>query len=219
FAIFHTGGNVGAWQQFSSDKRQLYAAIERVRWNPQGAGDSGAISAIRPRDLKIPGENASGVSPGEHRRQVAGGSMVGTLRYVVRGLRDMPGRKSVLLLSDGLVLDSLMKMRLDSLIDSANRASVVIHTMDARGLITLALQPQDNVQMLSNAARSVDVRGLGRDVVEVDRMMTMRRKGFQASQDGLIYLAQETGGIAIRNTNDFSGGIQRVLDDQRGYYL
>jgi hypothetical protein len=49
--------------------------------------------------------------------------------------------------------------------------------------------------------------------------MTARRKGFQAKQDGLIYLAQETGGISIRNTNDFSGGIKRVLDDQRGYYL
>ena len=27
---------------------------------------------------------------------------LGTLRYVVNGLREMPGRKSVLLLSDGL---------------------------------------------------------------------------------------------------------------------
>lgn len=219
-AIIRTGGGVGALQQFSSDKRQLYAAIARVRWNPSGAGDTGAFSAIRPRDLKIPGEQGNlGGGAGEHRTQVAGGSMIGTLRYVVRGLHDMPGRKSILLLSDGLALDSLIKMLLDPLIDHANRASVVIHTLDARGLATLGLQPQDNVQMLSDAASRVDVRGLGRGVVEVDGMMTGRRKSFQASQDGLNYLAQETGGIPIRNTNDFSGGIQRVLDDQRGYYL
>ena len=58
-AIIRTGGGVGALQQFSSDKRQLYAAIERVRWNPMGRADTGAFSAIRPRDLKIPGEHAS----------------------------------------------------------------------------------------------------------------------------------------------------------------
>ena len=151
---------------------------------------------------------------------------MGTLSYVVRGLRDLPGRKSVLLLSDGLKIrpgdpagTSRVQTALESLTDLANRASVVIYTMDARGLIPLGLQPQDNVQMLSNAARRVDVRGLGRGIGEVDQMMTIRRKSFQASQDGLNYLAQQTGGLAIRNTNDFSGGIQRVLDDQRGYYL
>jgi VWFA-related protein len=219
-AIIRTGGGVGSLQQFTSDKRQLYAAIERVRWNPMGVGDTGAFSAIRPRDLKIPGEQGnSGVGAAEHRTQVAGGSMVGTLSYVVHGLRDMPGRKSVLLLSDGLGLTSYMKMLLDPLIDLAHRASVVIHTMDARGLATLGLQPQDNVQMLSDAASRVDVRGLGRGVGQVDGMMTGRREGLQASQDGLNYLAKETGGIPIRDTNDFSGGIQRVLDDQRGYYL
>src|SRR6267142_2459450 len=33
-AIIRTGGEVGALQQFTSDKRQLLAAIERLRWNP-----------------------------------------------------------------------------------------------------------------------------------------------------------------------------------------
>jgi VWFA-related protein len=218
-AIIRTGGSVGALQQFSSDKRQLYAAIERVKWNLGGAGDTGAFSAIRSRDLKIPGEQGDGGRGESHRMRVAGGSMVSTLKYVVRGLRDLPGRKSILLLSDGIVLNWEMQMILIPLIDLAHRASVVIHTMDARGLATFGLQPQDNVQMLSDAASRVDIRGLGRSVFEVDGMMTARRKGFQAKQDGLIYLAQETGGIAIRNTNDFSGGIQRVLNDQRGYYL
>ena len=218
-AIIRTGGNVGALQQFTSDKRQLYAAIKRVKWNPMGSGDTGPFTAIRPRNLKLPDEHVSPGTGEEFRAQVAGGSMVGTMKYVVRGLRDLPGRKSILLLSDGFGLNSRMKELLDVLIDLANRASVVIHTMDARGLATLGMQPQDNVQMLSDAASRVDVRGLGRSVVEVDRLMTVRRKGFHASQDGLIYLSQETGGITIRNTNDFSGGVQRVLNDQRGYYL
>ena len=228
-AIIRTGGGVGALQQFSSDKRQLYAAIERVRWNPMGRGDTGAFSAIRTPDLRIPGEQSSrGQTAEGYREEVALVGLVGTLSYVVRGLRDLPGRKSVLLLSDGLKIKPddpavmgapRVQTALESLTDLANRASVVIYTMDARGLIPLGLEPQDNVQMLSNAGKRMDQRGLGRGIGEVDQMMTIRRKSFQDSQDGLTYLAQQTGGLAIRNTNDFSGGIQRVLDDQRGYYL
>ena len=33
-AIIRTGGGIGALQQFTSDKRQLYAAAEKVKWNP-----------------------------------------------------------------------------------------------------------------------------------------------------------------------------------------
>src|ERR1700687_2757022 len=35
-AIFRTSGNIGLRQQVTSDKRQLYAAIDRVRWFPAG---------------------------------------------------------------------------------------------------------------------------------------------------------------------------------------
>ncbi|PYS49531.1 MAG: hypothetical protein DMF68_09680, partial [Acidobacteria bacterium] len=46
-----------------------------------------------------------------------------------------------------------------------------------------------------------------------------RRDTLYDTQAGLAYLAEETGGIAIRNSNDLSAGIRRVLDDQKGYYL
>src|SRR4029078_943474 len=91
-------------------------------------------------------------------------------------------------------------------------------TMDARGLPPLGLQAQDNVRMMSNAARSRDQLGLGRSGREVDQLMTIRRDSFYESQNGLNYLSQQTGGLAIRNTNNLSGGIQRVLADQRGSY-
>jgi len=38
------------------------------------------------------------------------------------------------------------------------------------------------------------------------------------TQDGLRYLAQQTGGLSIINSNDLSGGIRKILDDQ-SYYL
>src|SRR5204862_2896358 len=44
-AIIRTSGGIGALQQFTSDKRQLYAAIERVKWY---AGGRAGISAFAP---------------------------------------------------------------------------------------------------------------------------------------------------------------------------
>ena len=43
-AVLRTGGGIGALQSFTSDKRQLRAAIERIRWNPIGRGGIDAFS-------------------------------------------------------------------------------------------------------------------------------------------------------------------------------
>src|SRR3982751_2151371 len=45
-AIIRTGGGMGALQQFTSDKQQLYAAVERVKWNPMGRGGVSAFARI-----------------------------------------------------------------------------------------------------------------------------------------------------------------------------
>jgi len=53
---------------------------------------------------------------------------------------------------------------------------------------------------------------------EVESELTDRRDQLFDTQDGLRYLAQQTGGISIVNNNDLSGGIRKILDDQ-SYYL
>jgi len=45
-AIIRTAGGMGALQQFTSDKRQLNAAIERIRWYMNGRGGVGAFGPI-----------------------------------------------------------------------------------------------------------------------------------------------------------------------------
>jgi VWFA-related protein len=232
-AIIRTGGGVGALQQFTSDKRLLHAAIEGVKYNLMGRADASAFAAIRPPQLQIPDEQASRNQTAEaFREEVFSVGTLGAISYVVRGLHDMPGRKSVLLVSDGLQIFSpgdpnrtnRVQAALDSLVDLANRASVVIYTMDARGLPTIGLQAQDNPQASRPVGRNPGLggpTGVSREggFRAIDALMATRRETFNESQNGLNYLADQTGGLPIRNTNDLSGGIQRVLDDQRGYYL
>lgn len=245
-AIIRTRAGTGALQQFTGDKRQLYAAIERIRWNPSGAGLVGAFAPLDLDPLRKLSVRAAASIPGtapsfgeadriaQFRKDVFSVGTLGALKFVVQGMRPMPGRKSVILMSDGIsifrpltlespggegeqgssqsqrqtrdqeaaggVLDALRRLT-----DFANRASVVIYTMDARGLQTRGLSAQDN----TNDQSSSGVVGA----------LANRNYEFLNSQDGLNYLSKQTGGFLIHDTNDLAGGIEKVLDDQNGYYL
>jgi len=97
------------------------------------------------------------------------------------------------------VLESLRK-----LVDLANRSSVVVYTMDARGLQTAGFTAEDKLSEIEPAA--------------VEQKLSDRREKLFNTQEGLIYLAKQTGGFSIINNNDLSGGIRKILDDQ-SYYL
>ena len=214
-AIIRTSGGMGALQQFTSDKRQLYAAIDRVKW--YASGRSG-ISAFAPITPPTPGEHGADIDAAaeefnQFREDVYAVGTLGAVNYVVRGLRDLPGRKSILLISDGFRIYSQddptrnyrTLQKLQRLIDEAGRASVVIYTMNATGLQTLMPTAADDLS--------------GRDFQQMQDAMTSRRNTAFETQEGLDYLAYETGGMPIKNTTDLSGGIRRVLADQTGYYL
>ncbi len=216
-AIIRTSGGMGALQQFTSDKRQLYAAVERVRYNAMGRAAIGAFAPIGSQP--VPDNNisddpyAAKEDIDQLREDLFAVGTLGALNYVIRGLHELPGRKSILLVSDGFKIfnsddpgrSDRVSQSLQRLTDLANRASVVIYTMDARGLQTLGITAADNVS--------------GMSIQQVQQELSNRRADFFESQNGLNALAQQTGGLAIRNTNDLSGGIKRVLEDQRGYYL
>ncbi|HJQ67688.1 MAG TPA: hypothetical protein VKA70_01865 [Blastocatellia bacterium] len=62
-----------------------------------------------------------------------------------------------------------------------------------------------------------DTGGLRFD--EIEGELERRRQQFLSSQEGLGYLAQHTGGFLVRNVNHLDKGVDRILDDQSGYYL
>jgi hypothetical protein len=95
------------------------------------------------------------------------------------------------------------------LTDLANRASVIIYTMDARGLVVPMVDSQDAFE---DVVKSVS--GAGTQQVGLDRS-----KELYETQQGLKALAEQTGGFAVVNSNNLSKGLERVLNDQKGYYL
>jgi VWFA-related protein len=225
-AIIRTGAGIGALQQFTSDKRLLYAAIEKVKWNPNGTGGVSAFAPIQPAaDTSLdPADDSStddvaagtgsGQSIDDFRSTVFATGTLGALRYIVGGMSQLPGRKSVILFSDGFALFETDENGaqiagqvldfLQQLVDLANRSSVVFYTVDARGLVYTGFNAADNISDTSPDAMSAATSG------RMDQLLD--------TQEGLSYLAEETGGFAVKNNNDLSGGVSKVLEDQ-SYYL
>jgi len=203
-AIVRTGAGMGALQSFTTDRRQLYAAVERVKWNPLGRG---RISAFGNADDNDPAQ--AGIE--DFRQQVFSVGTLGALNYVISGLRDLPGRKSVVLVSDGMKIfdkdgySDRVRDALQRLTDLANRAAVVIYTVDARGLPTLSIGASEHVD--ASRPQAIAERQLD------------RHKEYFDSQDGLHYLARETGGLFFHDSNDIAGSLGKALEDQQGYYL
>lgn len=215
-AILRTGAGIGALQQFTSDKRALHAAIERVRYNLMGGGHLSAFGDITsgaPADGGLGEAEFSRFQEDAARSREALFSVgsLGALNFIVSGLKDLPGRKSVILMSDGFQLFSRSGSNdrvLEAVrrtVDLANRSSVMIYTIDSRGLQIAGLTAADNAGFRSRGA--------------VAQKLTARREHLFNSQEGLSYLANQTGGFVVYNTNDIPDSISRVLDDQKGYYL
>jgi VWFA-related protein len=243
-AIIRTGGGVGALQQFTSDKRVLHAAIDKIRWNPFG-GSVDALTSIGQTDSEISERfrnESDAVASGDPKRFVgiltresvadtktmdykATKNMAnaekgvyaltafGVVKYIISGMAKLPGRKTMMLFSDGFNLGGdVGKAKgtstldfLQDVTDLANRSSVVVYTFDTRGLQSMSITASDSTYEIIDGHRG--------------QKEQVRTKDFKESQDGLAYLANQTGGKALFNTNDLNGGIERALYEQTGYYL
>jgi len=132
-----------------------------------------------------------------------------TLETTVRSLAPVPGRKIVLLVSEGFFLgrgtthESGYDLR--RITDAATRSGVVIYSLDALGL-PLLTPGGDISEKFVNARMSVVVRG------RVDRGQ------HEARREGLRAVAEESGGFAVLG-GSIGSGLRRILDDNEAYYL
>ena len=193
-AILRTAAGMGALQQFTTDRRALHAAADRVRWTMMGRISSFGASDLDER-----------LEPLE--KEIFAAGTLGAIQYVMRGIEELPGRKAILLLSDGFrMTDADMKYGrildlMRSVADTASRAGVVIYGIDLRGLVSTAPTASEG-----SAAPTPD-------------MLAQKRAELAETKDSLELLSNETGGFLVADTNDITGGVDRILDDQQGYYL
>ena len=221
-AILHTSGGLGVRQQFTNDKRVLHATVDRLRYylfggwglevdsvpwalRANGRGDKNELKGVK-KDLE-----AAERSESDFRRKAIIVGTLDALEYVLGGLRDLPGRKAVFLVSDGFSFCNsrtcTLETRLRELADLANRCAVVVYTVSASGLPTLSVDAS-----MSAPPGNINPQWF------VAAQDTIRSAYFDA-QVPMARLAQWTEGLFVHDTNDLAGGMHEMMDDLSGYYL
>lgn len=225
-AIVRTGGEVGTLQQFTNDRRLLTRAVDHLRWNVC----SRMGTSIFPRyGQALTGFDYEQCNPFDDGTKRA-------LNFILDALARLPGRKSMILMSDDMPIVSADEQTgtvsvgggvsigpasmnrgedLQKIAERAIRASVVIYSIDTQGLQVTGLTAADN--QLSRPGRGPQKQDPLDDPRPNNALMYYRSSLLQSRREGGALLAKQTGGFQVTNSNGFQ--LDRVLEDQNGYYL
>jgi len=231
-AVVYTSGRTNAGQELTSSRKLLVAAIDRFvgRKLPSVGAEKLAVH-LRDADLRAgesddsqPGgrtregldRGLSTRDPDEAERSLNARRTLQAVENVSRWMADVQGRrKALLLFSEGIdydVYDPFNREATSSLVTdaqravgAAQRANVNIYGIDPRGL--------------DGFGDMIDISGRS----DYPQLEFGNYRGFlhelRLSQESLIALSDQTGGLAVVNTGDVAGGLGRVVLDNSRYYL
>ena len=93
---------------------------------------------------------------------------------------------------------------------------VVLYAIDPSGLENAAFAGSNGIAQARTPPGGIDPSSgmpMGASIAQARRWHAVDRQG------SLEYLSERTGGFAIVNANDLSGGLARIVEDTSGYYL
>jgi len=118
-----------------------------------------------------------------------------SLESVAKGLAKIPGRKTVVFMSEGFFVED-SRSALEVVSAQAARSGITIYSVDGRGLINgMSVNP---------------------DAATRDRS---RSAAFDTGEDGPNILTQGTGGFMVRNLDDMSRAFGLIVRDTSTYYV
>ena len=136
---------------------------------------------------------------GDHETRLA----MGVIKELVRRMAAMPGQRSIILVSNGFVTLPEHSIEKTEIMDRAIRSSVLINSLDARGLYT----------------DTPDITRSGTNFI-TDRILNqMERETNRAQADVMAELAAGTGATFFQNSNDLDAGFARLAAAPEYYYL
>jgi len=195
-------------------REKLGEATEEVSRNPRNGG-----AQMAKKMLEMQLWNLERVEEFQ-RDQQGTATMLGLLK-VAASLRQLPGRKAIILFSEGLVIPPTVLNSFRALINTANRNNVSVYTVDAAGLRVESKTEEARKEIVSRS----NLRMI-QDANNEESKVPMS-KGLERNEDllylnpdsGLGQLANQTGGFHITDTNDLKTRLQLVDDDLHTYYL
>ena len=129
-AIVNFGGALQITQNFTADAERLKAVVGGIKMSsvsPNGDPGSPRLGG---------GMNAYGAR-----------SVVMALRELAKNLADIPGRKSLIMLTGGFRLSDEIRSEVTAAIDMCNRSNVAVYPIDVRGLTTTPFASQPHAEL------------------------------------------------------------------------
>jgi VWFA-related protein len=210
--LFRTGA-APSTVTLGADGAALLAEIAGLKWNSR----SGRERPVDPIQKGLTAPITIGQDLDGRRAFLLAAASLGALQSVMRGLEPLGGRQTVVFVSDGLKVGRSLSDGLgggrstsafDRLMDTANganRNSLVVYTLDPRGVTPLNMEA-DDFDNDEGAHWSIPA------------FLDERAVSYGTDHDGLERLAEATGGLFVHDS-DPSRGLAHALLDQSGYYL
>ncbi len=126
---------------------------------------------------------------------------LGALALTVEGMAPVRGRKALIMISPGFILDQerILHRQVE---DAARRANIAMYFVDARGL-----EAQSGFAS-AEFGSPLDSRDVGAATADL-----------ALEAEGAASLAESSGGFSVRNRNDLAAGLGRIARESQGYYL
>jgi VWFA-related protein len=195
----------GAYPEFARD-----IAAEVAKLNSLVAGPGGNFQAIRPGSAEERGPVAADSGPAafsQVERRMAemtveilsnqfGNLSIDALQQLIQVQAQLPGRKTVIYFSPGLIIPPEQPERFRAVVSAANRANITFYTVDPSGLDTASMARLSGLtgRAISNPSAKTNFK------------------------ENLRGLAEDTGGFAIADTNDARIPLRHVMEEVRAHY-
>jgi len=188
----------------------------------------GELNTAAINGADVSGSQSANVARGqaaEERRQfggIEGQKAFDQMQTMIRQLGTLPGRKTVLLLSPGIVATGIEPDKFKALVTAANSDNLSIYAIDVNGMDANS-SVMAGVNMTQNAASSGTRTGMNNtsmdDAAAVARAGDTLHDAVRGSnvQAPLRMLAEGTGG-AFSSGNDLRKPFQHIVDDLGGHY-
>ena len=218
-AVVFTGGRAADGQDFTNSPRLLLAAVDKFSGNKLRSATLERLDEYN--RLQSGGLRRAGDSINDPAAMERGRNARNTMQSLQKLSDFMAGvhgrRKAMVLISEGIDYDVYNLFGNNSLgsdivdatrdaIAAATRANVSIYAIDPRGLAT-------------PGAELIETSGVVTDDPNLGLGLRSSLDELRLSQDSLRSLADETGGFAVTNQNDFNDAFDRLVRDNSSYYV
>jgi len=213
-AVVNTSGFGKGMQDFTSNRQLALKAIDAAMGGKTESSTQAALADYY-QNLQMPGMGSNAnASFNEMQRYTNARNSMRTLRNIADYMMGMRGRrKAVVYFSEGInynLTDAIsnthatdVQREIRDMVAAATRANVNVYSVDPRGVT-------------SGMEDAIEIGGFPSDgsISSTSLIEEMRLE-----HDSLRVVADETGGFAVLNQNDFRTAFSRILEDNSSYYV